>query len=107
MKTTQNRRDFLKISGAGALGIMALGPTACNMSKSVGVGLQLYSIRDAMDADVPGTLKKVADLDIRIWNWPVILLVSFMVTHLPSLSRWSMTWVCRSSVVIPWLKLQE
>lgn len=65
MKTSHNRRDFLKISGAGALGIMALGPTVCNMSKRVGVGLQLYSIRDAMDADVPGSLQKVADLGYR------------------------------------------
>jgi sugar phosphate isomerase/epimerase len=70
MKTSQNRRDFLKISGASALGIMALGPTACNSAtavdkKSYGVGLQLYSIRDAMDEDVPGSLQKVSDLGYK------------------------------------------
>jgi sugar phosphate isomerase/epimerase len=70
MKTSQNRRDFLKISGAGAMGIMALGPMACTTAKAVdkksfGVGLQLYSIRDAMDQDVPGSLQKVSDLGYK------------------------------------------
>lgn len=70
MKTSQNRRDFLKVSGAGALGVMALGPMGCASGSTAekpgpGVGLQLYSIRDAMDADVPGTLKKVADLGYK------------------------------------------
>ncbi len=65
MKTLQNRRNFLKISGAGALGAMALGSFACAAAavdkKSYGVGLQLYSIRDAMTADVAGSLKKISD----------------------------------------------
>ena len=65
MKTSQNRRDFLKISGAGALGVMALGLKGCNITKSHGVGLQLYSIRDAMDEDVPGSLQKVSDLGYK------------------------------------------
>jgi len=69
MKTSQNRRQFLKVSGAGALGIMALGPLGCATApkdpKTFGVGLQLYSIRDAMDADAPGSLKKVSDLGYK------------------------------------------
>jgi len=70
MKTSQNRRDFLKISAASALGIVALGPQACSTAasddkKSFGVGLQLYSIRDAMAEDVPGSLKKVSDLGYK------------------------------------------
>jgi len=64
MKTSQNRRDFLKISGAGALGIMALGPMGC-ASGTTGVGLQLYSIRDAMAEDVPGSLQKVSDMGYK------------------------------------------
>ena len=69
MKASQNRREFLKVSGAGALGIMTLGsfgyiPAVTN-KKSLGVGLQLYSIRDAMTADVPGSLKKVSDLGYK------------------------------------------
>jgi len=69
MKTSQNRREFLKASAAGALGIMALGPLGCKPAaidrKSFGVGLQLYTIRDAMEADVPGSLKKVSDLGYK------------------------------------------
>jgi sugar phosphate isomerase/epimerase len=59
------RRDFLRISATGALGSMVLGPLACKSPvkdrKSYGVGLQLYSIRDAMAEDVAGSLKKVSD----------------------------------------------
>ena len=67
MKTSQNRRDFIRISAASTLGIMALGPTACSSGaatakKGSGVGLILYTIRDAMDQDTPGSLKKVSDL---------------------------------------------
>ena len=69
MKISQNRRGFLKTSAAGALGIMALGPLGCSPAvvdkKSFGVGLQLYSIRDAMAEDVPGSLKKVSDLGYK------------------------------------------
>src|SRR5690606_14727023 len=70
MKTMQNRRDFLRISGAGALGVMALGPLACSQGatvdrKSFGVGLQLYTIRDAMAADVKGSLQKLSDMGYK------------------------------------------
>ena len=70
MKTLQNRRDFLRISAAGAVGIMALSPFSCapvgtTDRKSFGVGLQLYTIRDAIDADVQGSLQKVSDLGYR------------------------------------------
>jgi sugar phosphate isomerase/epimerase len=66
MKTKQSRRDFLKISGATALGALALseyGFMADN--KTTGIALQLYTIRDAMDADAKGSLKKVADLGYK------------------------------------------
>ncbi len=77
MKNLQKRRDFLKISTAGALGVVALGAAACSPGakktvqsepvdpKSFGVGLQLYTIRDAMDADALGSLKKVSDLGYK------------------------------------------
>jgi sugar phosphate isomerase/epimerase len=79
MKKNQKRRDFLKISAAGAAGVLALGTYACKTGtkkstpaepevidrKTFGVGIQLYTIRDAMTADVPGTLKKVSDLGYK------------------------------------------
>ncbi len=69
MKNVNTRRDFLRISGTGILGAMALGPLACNSStpdrKSFGVGLQLYTIRDAMAADPVGSLQKVSDMGYK------------------------------------------
>jgi len=65
----QNRRNFFKVSAAGTLGLMLLGPAACtslaDQRKKFNVGLQLYTIRDAMDADVPGSLKKISDLGYK------------------------------------------
>jgi sugar phosphate isomerase/epimerase len=61
-----NRRDFLKISAVGALGMMAMGQYACTPDrKSFGVGLQLYTIRDAMAADVKGSLQKLSELGYK------------------------------------------
>lgn len=70
MKTFQNRRNFLKVSAAGALGMMAFSPLACSTAagtdrKSYGVGIQLYTIRDAMDADVKGSLQKLSDMGYK------------------------------------------
>ena len=67
-----NRREFLKMSaaGAGAVGLLAFNPLlqSCQAPvdrKSFGAGLQLYSIRDAMAADVRGSLKKVSDIGYK------------------------------------------
>lgn len=70
MNPSLRRRDFLKTTTAGAVGIMALSPlgiTSCGPRdrKSYGVGLELYTIRDAMAEDVPGSLKKVSELGYR------------------------------------------
>ena len=59
-----NRRDFLKTSSASALGLMALPYCSSPASgkNSINVGLQIYTIRDAIAADLEGSLKKVSDL---------------------------------------------
>jgi hypothetical protein len=94
MKTSQNRRDFIRISAASTLGIMALGPTACSpgaatVKKGSGVGLILYTIRDAMDQDTPGSLQKVADL-----GYQYLELANYSDDiRLPNLKRWQTTWV--------------
>jgi sugar phosphate isomerase/epimerase len=77
MKTKQTRRDFLRISATGALGALVIskskmktlanhisGPVVTDLKK-FGVGLQLYTIRDAMGKDVPGSLKKVSDIGFK------------------------------------------
>lgn len=66
----KNRRDFLKISAVGSVGMMLMGSATASVAaaadrKSFGVGIQLYTIRDAMAADVKGTLKKVSDIGYK------------------------------------------
>ena len=69
MKTTQSRRKFLKVSATGVLGALVLSQysfkTASVNPKTFGIGLQLYTIRDAMGTDVPGSLKKVSDTGFK------------------------------------------
>ena len=77
MKTNHSRRDFLRVSAVGALGAIVLpqygckprgaaqGQTAGIDPKTFGIGLQLYTIRDAMATDVPGSLKKVSDMGYK------------------------------------------
>lgn len=54
------RRDFLKSSGLMSAGLM-LNPSLNGYDKSV-IGLQLYTVRDAMQADPAATLAKVASV---------------------------------------------
>ena len=77
MKTKQSRRDFLRLSATGALGALVISKSSWEIAakpaseltipdlKTFGVGLQLYTIRDAMDKDVPGSLKKVSDTGFK------------------------------------------
>jgi hypothetical protein len=76
MKTTRSRRDFVKLSAAGSLGALLLSQYSCRSgsspapepasdAKSFGIGLQLYTIRDAMASDVQGSLKRVSDAGYR------------------------------------------
>jgi sugar phosphate isomerase/epimerase len=66
MKTKQSRRDFLRISVTGTLGAFALLQYGFKEDqKSAGLGLQLYTIRDAMAKDLPGSLKEVASMGYK------------------------------------------
>jgi sugar phosphate isomerase/epimerase len=64
MKKNQSRRDFLRVSAIGAVGAILLPQYSCK-PKETGIALQLYTIRDAMAADVAGSLKKVADIGYK------------------------------------------
>jgi sugar phosphate isomerase/epimerase len=66
----QNRRNFLKISAAGSAGLILLGAMDSKAGiaddrKKFGVGLQLYTIRDAMAADLLGSLKKLSAMGYK------------------------------------------
>lgn len=58
MKT---RREFLQTSGSIALGTLIL-PHFSQAAKMKDVGIQLYTVRDAMMEDAVGTLKKLAEI---------------------------------------------
>lgn len=76
MKTTNSRRDFLKLTAVGGLGAIALSQLACNTTpvaapeaaapvvdpKSFNLGLQLYTIRDAMEKSVVLALNEVSKI---------------------------------------------
>lgn len=62
-----NRRDFLKFSGAIALGSL-FAPTqifAKSPFAKKPIGLQLYSLREDMQKDAQGTLQKVASIGFK------------------------------------------
>lgn len=65
----QNRRKFLQVSAAGSVGMLLLGSTGFKSAavdrKKFGVGLQLYTVRDAMSADTLGSLKKISGLGYK------------------------------------------
>ena len=79
MKTKRSRREFLRLSTTGALGAFVLSQYSCRNKgasttetepdvvdpKTFGIGLQLYTIRDAMANDVPGSLEKVSGMGYK------------------------------------------
>jgi hypothetical protein len=78
-----NRRNFIRNTGAVALGGLLLSQKgfASFMEKNAlhPVGLQLYTLGGTIDDDVPGTLKKLLTLDIRILNLPLVSKADTMV----------------------------
>ena len=75
MKEKPSRREFLRVASLGAAGALVLSQYSCksgakpeaksDVPGDIGIGLQLYTIRDAMAADVPGSLKRVAELGYK------------------------------------------
>jgi sugar phosphate isomerase/epimerase len=68
--TTQTRRNFLATLGVAALGVVSRDTAAAAAivaprRKIERVGLQLYTVRDLMKADMPGTLARVAEIGYK------------------------------------------
>jgi sugar phosphate isomerase/epimerase len=71
-----NRRNFLKMASMGVIG--ANLPKATNAFFEPGIypaklSVQLYTVRDAFIKDIPGTLKKIADMGFKYVEtafWP-------------------------------------
>ena len=74
---TSPRRNFLKLSGMGLLG--AAMPSYANAlftpipKYPAKLSVQLYTVRDQFIKDIPGTLKKIADIGFKYVEtafWP-------------------------------------
>jgi sugar phosphate isomerase/epimerase len=77
MKTKHSRRDFLRVSVTGAFGALVISKDTLKPAispepksnmvdpKTFGLALQLYTIRDAMKKDAPGSLKKVSAIGYK------------------------------------------
>ncbi len=67
--TTQTRRNFLATLGVAALGVVSRDTAAAAIvaprRKIERVGLQLYTVRDLMKADMPGTLARVGEIGYK------------------------------------------
>lgn len=60
----KSRREFLRATGGIALGALAL-PYLSYGAKVKNVGLQLYTVKDAMLSDAKGTLKILSDIGYK------------------------------------------
>lgn len=58
------RRSFLKTAALSALGVAALSPFARSQDakKKIPMALQIYSVRELARQDLPGTLRKIAEI---------------------------------------------
>lgn len=61
----QNRRTFIKNYGALTLGSLLFSPAMLWADTPKDIGLQLYTLRDAIEKDLEGTLKKVAAIGYK------------------------------------------
>ena len=66
---TQTRRNFLATLGVAALGVVSRDADAAAVvarrRRIERVGLQLYTVRDLMKADMPGTIARVAAIGYK------------------------------------------
>ena len=60
-----NRRDFIKQAGALTFGAATTPFWAGAMAKPKNAGIQLYTVRKELEADVKGTLKKLATIGYK------------------------------------------
>ncbi len=64
--TPQNRRTFIATIGAAAVGVVSGCSSAAAPRRRLSrIGLQLYTVRDQMKADLPGTLARVAAIGYK------------------------------------------
>ena len=64
-----SRRDFLQVGGLGLLGATLILPAWASVEptkwRPAKLSVQLYTVRNQMSTDIPGTLKRVADIGFK------------------------------------------
>jgi sugar phosphate isomerase/epimerase len=64
-----SRRDFLQAGGVGLLGATLILPAWVSIEptkwRPAKLSVQLYTVRNQMSTDIPGTLKRVADIGFK------------------------------------------
>ena len=65
--TSQSRREFVRRTGAAAALAVTVGLPARAHAYPLGLkpGLQLWSVKDALESDTPGTLRKIGAMGYR------------------------------------------
>jgi sugar phosphate isomerase/epimerase len=77
-----NRRDFLKLSGSGVIGavISPALPFGDEVQwKTANLSLQLYTVRNQIEKDLPGTLKRIREIgfkNVETAFWPAEMTIS-------------------------------
>lgn len=87
------RRDFLKKSAMLTTAAM-VAPTVLSScgKKQKEIGLQIYTVRDQLNEDLEGTLKKVAELGYNSVEAAGLVMVVFTEKNRRNLPRCSTTW---------------
>lgn len=77
MKNQFDRRSFLKLSGLGLIGsALPLGTVSCTRSEAPALpklSVQLYTVRNQIEADLQGTLRRLAEIGfthVETAFWP-------------------------------------
>lgn len=95
------RRSFIQLSGTAALSTqLPLNVFANNNTAMPSVAVQLYTVRNELEKDIPGTLKKLADIGIKNVEaafWPKNVTAEQAAGHLKDAGLS----VCSSHVEIP------
>jgi len=63
----KNRRDFIRTTSILTAGSLFIPQFACKSGKGINeiLGLQIYSLRDHIDTNLEGTLKKIAEIGYK------------------------------------------
>jgi len=87
------RRKFIKSTALATVSTMIAPELLKASGNNKEIGLQLYTIRDHISNDLPGTLKEIARIGYTWLEAAGYGMGNFTASHHQNLKRWSMTLV--------------